>query len=75
MRRFVLLGPIVALVLVVNIVGFAHVSRTLAQESTPATACVAPELPPATPVPVEDGTEHGPSLPLRLKRKLKTRVR
>ncbi len=58
MRRILLFGSIVALVLVVNLVGNGRGSRTLAQESTPATACVAPDLPPATPVPVEDGTEH-----------------
>jgi len=54
MRRILLFGPVVVLVLVLNLVGAGSGARAVAQESTPVAGCEGPELPPGTPTPMED---------------------
>lgn len=65
MRRVLLIGRVLVLGVLVNAAGLPAEFSVTAQEATPAASCIAPELPPGTPTPMEEtspdtteGEEH-----------------
>jgi uncharacterized cupredoxin-like copper-binding protein len=65
MRRVLLIGRVLVLGVLVNVAGLLAAFSVTAQEATPVASCVAPELPPGTPTPMEEapaaedeGEEH-----------------
>src|SRR5687768_2611659 len=56
MRRALFIARVLVLGVLVNVAGLEAAFSATAQEATPAASCVAPELPPGTPTPMDEAS-------------------